>query len=40
MDYLEDLNPINDKEFVCNVCDEPIDEPGVCSRKCWQSDNM
>lgn len=35
MDY---YYPEDEKEFVCNVCETPIDEPGVCSYKCFQTE--
>ena len=40
MNYFDDDNPVDDKEFTCNVCDKPIDEPGFCSAKCWRNDNL
>lgn len=29
---------LNDEEFFCNVCEKPIDKPGVCSDKCYSYD--
>jgi len=40
MSYFDNLYPEDEKEFACNICDKAIDEPGVCSEKCWQINNL
>lgn len=39
---MEDFNylPEEETEYTCNVCETPIDKPGVCSYKCYKVDMM
>lgn len=38
MSYFDYDYPADEKEFSCNVCEKPIDKPGVCSNKCFKID--
>ena len=40
MSYFDNFDPEDLKEYNCNVCSKEIDEPGFCSEKCWQDDNL